>query len=123
MRKSSSTIPEWLDTQKIADEITYEEVPGWWPREHDNAYYEAEPSIVRQLKQEEDDGGMPLDMLNQQPPFRKHFPPEDYTRRSLFPIVDVASEQKQSDIEKELEMVEVEDDPFPEFTRELSRDQ
>ena len=58
------------------------------------------------------------------PPFQRIFPDEEFTRRSLFPITDIASADGiSSSMEKEIELEEV-DDRYPEFTRErLARDQ
>lgn len=113
-------LPRWLNLTAVADEITGTppDASQHWPPHWENYYHEAEPSIIRHVDPEQrDEDSAHVDDTGRQPPFEDKFPSDEYTRRSLFPIRDVAS-GKQSDMAKEIELEEIEDDDYPEFVRE-----
>lgn len=105
---------------KKADERTFVDGPSYWPEQHDDDYGAKSPAIPQKVDPD-DEGKLDVEMPPE-PPYHRRFPTEEYMRRSLFPITDVASD-KESDFRKNIEFDEVgEEDQYPEFTRErLSR--
>ena len=106
----------------LDDDRSYIDTSLEWPPAWEGYYTEAEPTLP--TRGDVVDEGKFMEDSPAAPPFQRIFPDDEFTRRSLFPITDVASDSGvESSIEKSIELEEVEDQ-HPEFTRErLARDQ